>query len=103
PDAHAHTAVGHLVQLREVEHLQQQVDRGLAGELATHHATRAGTPTRCTRGVVVDPGAPGGLPATITTASPGPAMASRRSARSTSSNISPVCGTAVTGFTRTPT
>src|SRR5690606_28707083 len=66
-------------------------------------ATRAGTPTRCTRGVVVDPGAPGGLPATITTASPGPAEANRRGARSTSSNISPVCGTAVTGFTRTPT
>ena len=58
----------------EVQHLQELVDRGLADErldsghcIARADAASTSEPSWCTRRVLVEPGVPGGLPATITT------------------------------------
>jgi hypothetical protein len=71
-DGRAHAAKRRLPDLAQIEHFEQLVD----GRLAAEHAHRLGRaaddastrePSWCTRSVLVEPGALGGLPATTTT------------------------------------
>ena len=73
-DRGAHPPEGHLAGRVEVQHFEQLVDRRLADRDPTvaHCSARADAastsePSWCTRSVLVEPGVPGGLPATITT------------------------------------
>ena len=73
-DRGAHSPEGPLPGRGQVEDLQELVDRGLADQGAPggHCRARADAastsdPSWCTRSVLVEPGVPGGLPATITT------------------------------------
>ena len=72
-DRRAHPAEGHLVALLQVQHLEELVDGGLTHDGLPHAHCSARTvaastsePSSCTRRVLVEPGTPGGLPATMT-------------------------------------
>jgi len=71
PVQRARPAEGHPARRLEVEHLEEEVDRRLAdGDLGHRRFTVAGStrePSWWTRSVLVEPGVPGGLPATTTT------------------------------------
>src|SRR6266508_441251 len=92
-----------LVEPCQVEHLDQRVHGCLSGHRERRHQTAsASEPRRCTRNVLVEPGVPGGLPATITTSSPRRAPLMPISAWSTWRNMSSVCSTKGTRNVSTP-
>src|SRR5262249_35212372 len=71
PDRRADATNRRVVQLLQVEHLEQEVDRGLPGRCVSHggllYACSASEPILCTRTVFVEPGVFAGVPATMTT------------------------------------